>query len=68
MNAGCGTERRRKTAVKAGYGRLSLPAVDDHVGGDVIRSEPPGTDPPTRATVLLDTVETRTDAAAHARA
>ena len=25
--------------------RLSLPASDDSVGGDVIRSEPPGTDP-----------------------
>ena len=25
--------------------RLSLPATDAIVGGDVIRSEPPGTDP-----------------------
>ena len=25
--------------------RLSLPDADDHVGGDVIRLEPPGTDP-----------------------
>ena len=48
MNAGCGTERpraARKTAVKASYGRRLLPVIGDSVGGVVIRSEPPGTDP-----------------------
>ena len=48
MNDSCGTERPRaaeKAAVKASYGRLLLPVIDDRVGDDVIRSEPPGTDP-----------------------
>jgi hypothetical protein len=34
-----------ETAVRVSYCRPLLPITDDRVGGDVNRSEPPGTDP-----------------------